>query len=89
MDGGFVQNKQIVDNGYSCASICCWEWLELLSRRGVVIMPDEFGPYWIEMLEQTDLNVLGIHPVAPEGGTAFEVAEAFMTEKEKTTTFWN
>lgn len=55
----------------------------MLSRRGVVIMPDEFGPYWTEMLEQTDLNVLGIHPVAPEGGTAFEVAEAFMTDENR------
>ena len=55
-------NKRIVNYWHTDVHICCREWLELLNRRGVVIMPDEFGPYWLELLEKTDLNVLGIHP---------------------------
>lgn len=54
-------NKRIVNYWHTDVHICCREWLELLNRRGVVIMPDEFGPYWLELLEKTDLNVLG-HP---------------------------
>ncbi len=55
----------------------------MLSRRGVVIMPDEFGPYWFKLLEGTDLNLLGIHPGASEGRTVYQVLEAFLNTENR------
>ena len=55
----------------------------MLNRRGVVIMPDDFGPYWLELLEKTDLNVLGIHPVGVDGKNPYQVLEAFLTDENR------
>lgn len=76
-------NKRIVNYWHTDVHICCREWLELLNRRGVVIMPDEFGPYWLELLEKTDLNVLGIHPVGVDGKSPYQVLEAFLTDENR------
>ncbi|HBL83935.1 MAG: hypothetical protein A2Y17_03880 [Clostridiales bacterium GWF2_38_85] len=36
----------------------------MLNRRGIVIYADEFDQYWNKLIQSTNLNVLGIHPVA-------------------------
>ena len=39
----------------------------MLKERGIIIHPQECGDYFASRLEETHLNVLGVHP---EGGTA-------------------
>ncbi|WP_308637121.1 DUF4838 domain-containing protein [Paenibacillus silvisoli] len=31
-------------------------------KRGILILPEEAGPYWADLIERSGLNVVGIHP---------------------------
>ena len=45
--------------------------------KGIVIHPDELSDYWLDRLEGTDINFLGIHPVGKSyyGETVAEAVE--------------
>ena len=31
-------------------------------RRGILILPEEAGPYWADLIARSGLNLVGIHP---------------------------
>lgn len=47
-----------------------------MNRRGVIIHPEEASPRWLRLLKQSELNVLGIHPVG--GPLADQTLDAFI-----------
>jgi len=36
------------------------EWM--FTQRGLLIYPEEVGPYWCDLLLESGLNLVGIHP---------------------------
>ena len=34
----------------------------MISKRGILIHPEEVGDYWAEILVESDLNLVAIHP---------------------------
>ena len=38
----------------------------MLLRRGLIVHPEELDEIWLDELEKTNLNVLGLHPVGGE-----------------------
>lgn len=55
----------------------------MLSRRGVVIFPEEFGPGWETQLSGSGLNVLGLHPNPLDGTLVKDAMQAFFTEENR------
>lgn len=54
----------------------------MLNRRGVVLFPEEFSPFWETQLTDSGLNLLGIHP-NPQDGTSVEAMQAFFTPENR------
>ncbi len=55
----------------------------MIARRGLLIHPEEIGEYWLKRLENSGLNLLGIHPVGgPQAADTLVEAIAFMSKAE-------
>lgn len=56
----------------------------MISKRGILIHPEEVGDYWAEILVESDLNLVAIHP---KGGAAASDTLSDMLEFVKTDAF--
>ena len=50
------------------------------ARRGILIFPQEIGSYWLRLLKESEINLLGIHPAG--GATARDTLDQLLEQVE-------